>query len=168
MVNGLQHRIKEHYRRYLPERYAAMSPADFRTLENQTQAAIETVEDALQQQIDPNLPDAQRIGQYQAARQIAEEIVLREVLIDPSELQTRPDSAGPPPSNLIGETPEPGDETLSAAMQEFANAKEELSRILRRKNRENPTELRAPTSRTRSPDNSTPSPTREALSALAV
>jgi hypothetical protein len=90
---------EEHWRRHLPDAYSRLSDRDgfFAELGAEAQAQMEDLEDHLRGDDPPGEPFAERMTRFQRARQTAEEIVVREVILGgPSPpAESPPDQADP-------------------------------------------------------------------------
>lgn len=128
-MGRLAYLAEQHYRRYLPHAYADITDREafFRELEDQAEAQIQELEDAL---AGPDVPGEEfwdKAGRLRMARHQAEEIVLPELILITPEDAASDDAASERYDPDTGiPLPPPEDEELAAAPRDFAEARDEF------------------------------------------
>lgn len=86
---------EDHWRRYLPNAYAQLTDREafFAEIEEEAQRQVEDLEDQLTGTEPPGETMAHRLTRYRRARQMAEEVVIAEVILDPPP-ESDPSAAG--------------------------------------------------------------------------
>lgn len=97
---------QEHWKKYAPNRYAALEHPEtfFEELGESAQAQVDQAADAMESQIPQDLPYLERVGQLRAARMQAEEIALQDLVYSVEPEST---DLGEELADLVGSFPTP-------------------------------------------------------------
>lgn len=126
---------KMYYEKYLPSVVSRLkNPQKFwQALSREAQQAIEEIEDALVQKITAS-DFATKATQARMARSMAEELVLREMMPDPSALSDPASLALPPATDPSPPRPEVDeDPQIAAALSNFTTARDHLLELMQQK-----------------------------------
>lgn len=111
---------EQHHRKWLPKAYAAVAPArraaHFQEIEDEALRQIEELTEQLAGPATPGEPFADRAGLLRMARHNATEQVMRELVLVEPEPEMAPASMEE-------------DAELTAALRDFADARDELARL---------------------------------------
>ncbi len=104
---------RQHWQTHLPDAYQRIGDPDqfFQELEDEALDQLEEIEESLRGEEPPNESWVERMGRYQRARQVAEEVVTREVIL-----------TAPEPSPKESDD---SDDQLRDAIEEFQRLREQ-------------------------------------------
>lgn len=123
---------ENHWQKYLPATYARIKDPEqfFLDLEAAAQQQIDQLADSLEPEPQPGETFQQRAGGLAMAQRDAESAVLREMVLLPAETDSTTMLADGIEPSSTGRSETPEDRELRAAMNDWADAKQELDSLL--------------------------------------